>query len=56
MIGLAGMGERVVQHGVGQAASVVGGGEREEGLLAPGELEDRRSVHPSRLRRAGPGA
>ena len=40
---LAGMGEGMVQLGIRQAPSVVGSGQRQEGGVATGELEQRRS-------------
>ena len=45
---LARVGERVVQLGVGEAARVVGGGEREERGLATGELVES-GPHPASL-------
>ena len=41
VLGMTGMGERVVQHRIGQAALVVSSGEGEERGLAARELEDR---------------
>ena len=49
---LAGVGERVVQLGIGEAPGVVGGGESEEGGLAPGEREERRA-HGATVPRRG---
>ena len=50
---LAGMRERVVELRVGEAARVVRGGEGEEGRLAAGELEQRRT-HPRSVAQRDP--
>ena len=50
VLGVAGVGERVVQHRVVETALVMRGGERQEGRLPPGQLEDRRSRHGAESR------